>query len=56
MIGCLNSGLEQEQNQNDITKSPNFRKYMDAFDIAVKELKENGKGYVKSAQEISEDG
>ena len=40
----------------DITKSPEFKPAMDAFEDAVKELKENGKGSVKSAEEITEDG
>ena len=33
-----------------------FKPAMDAFDNAVKELKELGKGHVKSAPEITEDG
>ena len=53
---ALNRILKKHGHAYDITKSPEFKFAMDSFDNAVKELKENGKGYVKSAAEITEDG
>lgn len=53
---ALNRILKKHGHEFDITKSPNFKCAMDAFDNAVKELKEHGKGHVKSAEEITEDG
>ena len=40
----------------DITKSPSFQDSIEAFELAVKKLKEKGKGYVNSAKEITEQG
>ena len=53
---ALNRILKKYGHAYDITKSPEFKPAMDAFDDAMKELKENGKGHVNSAEEISEDG
>ena len=52
----INRILRKHGHEYDITKSLNFRKSQDAYKAAIKELKEHGKGYVKSAEEIDENG
>ena len=52
----INRILKKKGHDYDITKSPNFKTCMDAFNDAVKEMKENGKGHVNSADEIMEEG
>ena len=53
---AINRILKKHGHAFDITKSPFFKQCMDAFDDAVKELKEAGRGHVKSAEEIEENG
>ena len=53
---ALNRILREFGHDYDITKSLSFRKSQEAFKAAVKELKENGKGYVKSAEDTDEMG
>ena len=48
--------LKKHSHAFDITKSPFFKPCMDAFSDAVKELKEAGRGHVKSKEEITESG
>ena len=48
--------LRKRGHNYDITKSANFNICMDSFNDAVKELKEHGKGYVNSADDITEEG
>ena len=53
---AINRILKKHGHAFDITKSPFFKPCMDSFNDAVKELKEAGRGHVKSKEEISEDG
>ena len=53
---ALNRILRKKDHEFHITKSPSFKPMMDAFNDACKELKENGKGYINSAEEITEEG
>ena len=53
---AINRILKKKDHEYDITKSPNFKPCMDAFEDAVKELKEHGKGHVNSADEITDEG
>ena len=53
---AINHILKKHGHGFDITKSPFFKSCMDAFNDAVKELKEEGRGHVKSKEEISETG
>ena len=53
---AINRILKKHGHSFDITKSPFFKPCMDAFNDAVKELKEAGRGHVNSAEEIEEHG
>ena len=53
---AINRILRKKGHEYDITKSANFKNCMDSFNDAIKELKENGKGFVNSAEEILEEG
>ena len=53
---AINRILRKKGHEYDITKSAIFKSCMEAFDIAIKELKEHGKGYTKSSEEITEEG
>ena len=52
----LNRLLKKKGHEYDITKSPNFATCMDNFDLACKELKANGKAFVKNYEEIEDEG
>ena len=52
----INRILKKFGHEYDIGKSVNFRKSQDLYKTAIKELKEFGKGYTKSAEEITENG
>ena len=53
---AINRILKKKGHEYDITKSPNFKSCMDAFEDAIKELKEHGTGHVNSADEITDEG
>ena len=52
----INRILRKYGHKFDIGKSVNFRKSQECYKTAIKELKECGKGFIKSAKEITEEG
>ena len=52
----LNRILRKAGHEFGITKSLSFKSCMEALDNAMKELKMQGKGFVKNHKEINEEG